>query len=184
MLIYIIAAYLRSKPSDQNSDSEGSEVEADVDLATRQMVLKTYEGRIDLQKLRRLKATFDRSHGGDGVLSEDEFVQAFSSILHERFSPEELRLWFVRIDANANGSIDWDEFSTFLLLEVPHCTLLLEPRFRHPSARTDHPGTTTWPAPETWLAPPSNHLLPTPVQLARVNTATCHVRSLTPHTGW
>ena len=63
------------------------------------------------------QAIFDRAHSGDGALTEPEFVSAFLPILRGKFSREELRQWFIRIDANANGSVDWDEFSNFLLLE-------------------------------------------------------------------
>ena len=44
-------------------------------------------------------------------------LQAFTAIMKGRMTEEELRIWFMRIDANANGSVDWDEFSTYLLLE-------------------------------------------------------------------
>jgi hypothetical protein len=30
---------------------------------------------------------------------------------------EELRKLFMRIDANSDGTVDWDEFSSFILLE-------------------------------------------------------------------
>eukprot|EP01062_Namystynia_karyoxenos_P019020 TRINITY_DN17117_c0_g1_i1.p1 TRINITY_DN17117_c0_g1~~TRINITY_DN17117_c0_g1_i1.p1 ORF type:complete len:1742 (+),score=524.11 TRINITY_DN17117_c0_g1_i1:80-5227(+) len=44
----------------------------------------------------------------------DEFVDKFGTMLGR--SAKELRTTFMRIDANANGSIDWDELSNFLLL--------------------------------------------------------------------
>eukprot|EP01065_Artemidia_motanka_P024935 TRINITY_DN29865_c0_g1_i1.p1 TRINITY_DN29865_c0_g1~~TRINITY_DN29865_c0_g1_i1.p1 ORF type:complete len:1608 (+),score=561.90 TRINITY_DN29865_c0_g1_i1:63-4826(+) len=54
---------------------------------------------------------------GDGEyhpMAMDEFVTRFGGML--RRSTRELRMMFMRIDANANGTVDWDEFSNFLLL--------------------------------------------------------------------
>eukprot|EP01062_Namystynia_karyoxenos_P080483 TRINITY_DN8685_c0_g1_i1.p1 TRINITY_DN8685_c0_g1~~TRINITY_DN8685_c0_g1_i1.p1 ORF type:complete len:1509 (+),score=324.09 TRINITY_DN8685_c0_g1_i1:92-4618(+) len=49
-------------------------------------------------------------------LTEPEFVEAFGAIMGER-TTEELKLWFMRIDANASGAIDWEEFSSNLLFQ-------------------------------------------------------------------
>uniref|UniRef100_A0A7S1IYZ1 EF-hand domain-containing protein n=1 Tax=Eutreptiella gymnastica TaxID=73025 RepID=A0A7S1IYZ1_9EUGL len=99
---------------------EDFEEDSEDDLA-RRVSSKTFEGRIDLRQLVQLKQSFDdaaaSTPGCPGELTEDEFVTAFSKIMKGRMTNAELSLWFMKIDANANGSIDWDEFSTYLLLE-------------------------------------------------------------------
>ena len=66
----------------------------------------------------QLKTAFahaDRDGGGD--LSVDEFVRAFLGILGKDMGEEGLRQMFMKIDANADGTVDWDEFSSFMLLQ-------------------------------------------------------------------
>eukprot|EP01065_Artemidia_motanka_P040445 TRINITY_DN5079_c0_g1_i2.p1 TRINITY_DN5079_c0_g1~~TRINITY_DN5079_c0_g1_i2.p1 ORF type:complete len:1516 (+),score=483.91 TRINITY_DN5079_c0_g1_i2:49-4548(+) len=78
----------------------------------------SFEDKIDLEQLKALKILFDEADAdGGGDLDEQEFVAAFSRILGEGMQHDTLREWFMRIDANANGSVDWDEFSTYILLE-------------------------------------------------------------------
>lgn len=73
-----------------------------------------------LQRLLRAKEVFakaDEDKGGS--LDVNEFVAAFKGVLttDDGDSPDALRRLFARIDANADGSIDWREFSTYILLE-------------------------------------------------------------------
>eukprot|EP01065_Artemidia_motanka_P035255 TRINITY_DN43163_c0_g1_i1.p1 TRINITY_DN43163_c0_g1~~TRINITY_DN43163_c0_g1_i1.p1 ORF type:complete len:1435 (+),score=561.37 TRINITY_DN43163_c0_g1_i1:67-4371(+) len=68
----------------------------------------------DQQQLVQLEMVF-KSHP-DQELTEREFVNAFGAVMGER-SREDLRLWFMRIDANASGAIDWEEFSSYLLFQ-------------------------------------------------------------------
>jgi WD40 repeat protein len=71
---------------------------------------------VTLEDLKRLKAVFDKAtEAGDGQLTEEQFLDAFAPILGRSMSEEQLRLWFMRVDASANGAVDWDEFSSFLL---------------------------------------------------------------------
>ena len=61
----------------------------------------------------------DRDGGGD--LSIEEFVAAFANVAKTSSSSAindaKLRQLFTRIDANADGTVDWNEFSTYVLLE-------------------------------------------------------------------
>ena len=57
---------------------------------------------------------------GEGELGEDEFVEVLGPIMRGKVTTKELRKLFVRVDANANGRVDWDEFSTFILLSGEH----------------------------------------------------------------
>eukprot|EP01062_Namystynia_karyoxenos_P078692 TRINITY_DN8152_c0_g1_i2.p1 TRINITY_DN8152_c0_g1~~TRINITY_DN8152_c0_g1_i2.p1 ORF type:complete len:1695 (+),score=441.43 TRINITY_DN8152_c0_g1_i2:95-5086(+) len=77
----------------------------------------SFEDKIDLEQLKALKELFDEAdEDGGGDLDQNEFTKAFSQILGD-LHDDVLREWFMRIDANANGSVDWDEFSTYILLE-------------------------------------------------------------------
>eukprot|EP01012_Entosiphon_sulcatum_P039997 TRINITY_DN53619_c0_g1_i1.p1 TRINITY_DN53619_c0_g1~~TRINITY_DN53619_c0_g1_i1.p1 ORF type:complete len:1158 (-),score=109.58 TRINITY_DN53619_c0_g1_i1:4-3477(-) len=104
----------------KTSDDEGSGDDTNGNYAlAQQLVSRTFEGRIDLKMLKQLKSTFEKADtDGGGTLDEQEFINAFGSILGGRMTEDQLRLWFMRIDANANGSVDWDEFSSYLLLEA------------------------------------------------------------------
>jgi WD40 repeat protein len=71
---------------------------------------------ISLADLEELKKIFDEAaEEGDGQLTEEQFRAAFARKLGQTMTDEQLRLWFMRIDASANGAVDWDEFSSFLL---------------------------------------------------------------------
>lgn len=70
---------------------------------------------IEVEKLFQLFNAADTD--GTGQLTEDKFVNGFRySEFGAGKSNQEMRELFARIDANANGSIDWDEFSMYLLL--------------------------------------------------------------------
>ena len=81
--------------------------------------LRSFEDKLDLGQLRELKAVFnnDQLDGGKD-LDEGEFVDSFGAVLGDSMDVDVLREWFMCIDANANGSVDWNEFSTYILLEA------------------------------------------------------------------
>ncbi|KAF6253190.1 WD40-repeat-containing domain protein [Scenedesmus sp. NREL 46B-D3] len=56
---------------------------------------------------------------GSGELDMDEFVSAFKGVINapEGSDDESLRKLFMRIDANCDATVDWNEFSAYLLLE-------------------------------------------------------------------
>lgn len=65
-----------------------------------------------------LKAAFDRADTDNGgSLDIDEFLEAFGGVLGKNLSHEQLTHLFMKIDANSDGSVDWDEFTNFMLLE-------------------------------------------------------------------
>ena len=68
----------------------------------------------ELQRLEHLFAAADEDGGGD--LDEDEFLEGFQDILGASMSPHALRQLFMRVDANSDGSVDWEEFSNYVLL--------------------------------------------------------------------
>eukprot|EP00760_Papus_ankaliazontas_P025580 PhM_4_TR2799/c0_g1_i1/m.22136 len=72
---------------------------------------------ITLEDLRALKTFFDEAdEDGGGSLNMSEFVKAFKPVVGDLISDASLRQWFDRIDVNCSGGLDWDEFSSFLLL--------------------------------------------------------------------
>jgi len=73
-----------------------------------------------LQRLRKAREVFvaaDEDTGGS--LDVREFVAAFTGVLKtdEGDGPEALRRLFATIDQNADGTVDWREFSTYILLQ-------------------------------------------------------------------
>mmetsp|Transcript_37768 Transcript_37768/g.61203 ORF Transcript_37768/g.61203 Transcript_37768/m.61203 type:complete len:933 (-) Transcript_37768:1406-4204(-) len=82
---------------------------------------------INLTTLMELKAVFEHADvDGGGSLSLDEFVEAFGGILGKNMTSEQLTHLFMKIDANSDGNVDWDEFSTFMLLESQGTAVLRE----------------------------------------------------------
>ena len=82
------------------------------------------EKSFNLETLKLLKVAFDRADtDGSGELEEDEFIEAFQSVealtAHYQ-TTEQLRHLFMKIDANSDGSVDWDEFTNHILLEQSH----------------------------------------------------------------
>eukprot|EP00924_Labyrinthula_sp_SR-Ha-C_P013935 augustus_masked-scaffold_5-processed-gene-18.3-mRNA-1 protein AED:0.11 eAED:0.12 QI:0/-1/0/1/-1/1/1/0/1234 len=65
---------------------------------------------IDLDSLMKLKGLFEK----DGELEEDEFVDAFSNILGSTLSRKELTQLFMKVDANSDGGVDWNEFTNYM----------------------------------------------------------------------
>jgi WD40 repeat protein len=46
-----------------------------------------------------------------------QFLAAFGGVLGKNLTHEQLTHLFMKIDANSDGSVDWDEFTNFMLLE-------------------------------------------------------------------
>ena len=77
------------------------------------------EDKINLHQLVELKAAFDRADvDGGGSLDMDEFLEAFGEVLGKNLTHEQLTHLFMKIDANSDGSVDWDEFTNYMLLET------------------------------------------------------------------
>uniref|UniRef100_A0A6U6E0C0 EF-hand domain-containing protein n=1 Tax=Guillardia theta TaxID=55529 RepID=A0A6U6E0C0_GUITH len=75
---------------------------------------------ISLQDILTLKERFDSADiDGGGSLDMQEFMDAFGSILNKdgSLTREQIRRLFMQIDANSDGVVDWNEFSTYMLME-------------------------------------------------------------------
>lgn len=78
------------------------------------------EDAINLSHLEKLKQKFKEHDQDDSNgLDIDEFEQAFRAILTRNgdISKEEMKIMFMKIDTNCDGTVDWDEFCTYMLLE-------------------------------------------------------------------
>ena len=91
--------------------------------ATEEEILdyKAFESLSSVETLELVKRLFDQGQvRSDAALSEDQFVAELGMILRRlnlKIEENFLRRFFSRVDVNADGKIDWNEFSSFLLVE-------------------------------------------------------------------
>ncbi|KNC48871.1 uncharacterized protein AMSG_04616 [Thecamonas trahens ATCC 50062] len=83
------------------------------------------EQLFSVDKLRVLKARFEEADAdGTGGLTEDQFVDAFSALLagdlvpSSRAARDAVRLLFHKIDANFDGTVDFDEFLSYMYADL------------------------------------------------------------------
>ena len=75
--------------------------------------------------MRQLKRACEE-YDATGGMKIDDFVRRFGELVRAHaphVTEDELRHMFQRVDANANGSVDWDELATFLLMNEDRQTL-------------------------------------------------------------
>lgn len=71
------------------------------------------------EHLIELKHKFDQADiDQGGALELEEFVSAFGEVLGKGLSDKEIIQLFMRIDANSDGSVDWEEFINYIILET------------------------------------------------------------------
>eukprot|EP01063_Lacrimia_lanifica_P033008 TRINITY_DN5765_c0_g1_i1.p1 TRINITY_DN5765_c0_g1~~TRINITY_DN5765_c0_g1_i1.p1 ORF type:complete len:1429 (+),score=429.72 TRINITY_DN5765_c0_g1_i1:89-4288(+) len=72
---------------------------------------------ITLVQLKAIRVKYEMLQDEHDVqeLDEPTFVSMLQAVLPKDFTRRELRRLFRHVDANANGSVDWDEFSSFVL---------------------------------------------------------------------
>eukprot|EP01083_Nonionella_stella_P100616 284025_1 len=81
-------------------------------------VQESGEPEINVADLAELKKFFDKAEeGGSEGLGMEEFVAAFGQALGKNLAQQKLTHLFMKIDANSDGSVDWDEFTNYLLME-------------------------------------------------------------------
>lgn len=106
------------------TDNKAPDEKGDDNMA--KAVGSALDEHINLEVLTKLKSAFHKADAdGGGDLSIEEFVAAFAD-MYDGDAPSrtrkgidnaKLRQLFTRIDANADGTVDWNEFSTYVLLE-------------------------------------------------------------------
>lgn len=71
--------------------------------------------------LEKLMAKFESATSGPKpTLSKEQFIEAFAEqgLVGEALTGKQLGLLFDQIDINHDGTMEWDEFATFLMLEL------------------------------------------------------------------
>ena len=53
-------------------------------------------------------------------------MDAFGGVLGKNLTGEQLVHLFMKIDANSDGSVDWEEFTNYMLLENQACADMRE----------------------------------------------------------
>ncbi|EQC29805.1 hypothetical protein SDRG_12351 [Saprolegnia diclina VS20] len=73
------------------------------------------ESMFRLSELMKLHGVFEQ----DSALTEKQFVAHFGSILGgDHWTPTQISQLFMKIDANSDGTVDWDEFTNFMFLNA------------------------------------------------------------------
>eukprot|EP00948_MAST-09A_sp_MAST-9A-sp1_P002549 g2549.t1 len=68
---------------------------------------------IDLDNLSKIQEMF----GEREELNEEDFVEQFGEILGDNLTAQQLTHLFMKIDANSDGTVDWDEFTNYMFLD-------------------------------------------------------------------
>ncbi|EKX47417.1 hypothetical protein GUITHDRAFT_106860 [Guillardia theta CCMP2712] len=69
--------------------------------------------KMTLKHMQALSMAFNSNDNGEGLAMED-FVSVVSDVLHG-MDPAVLEAQFMKIDANSDGTVSWDEFSSYIL---------------------------------------------------------------------
>ncbi|KAJ3182578.1 WD40 repeat domain 95 [Gaertneriomyces sp. JEL0708] len=86
-----------------------------------------YEREMNLAHFRDLMRIFKHSATSPTAkLTLPEFKSAFSVVLGQELTEDQMTALFMKVDANMDEAIDWDEFSTFMLLRAQGQTTMME----------------------------------------------------------
>ena len=100
------------KPGDQESDSWTSGSSKD-DVADHRL-----EDQITNERLKQLQRNFEiADEDGGGGLDIEEFRNAMRKAMGQHLTDEELDTMFMKVDTNCDGTVDWDEYLSYMLLE-------------------------------------------------------------------
>ncbi|XP_055341268.1 uncharacterized protein LOC129590202 isoform X2 [Paramacrobiotus metropolitanus] len=90
-------------------------------------VLEDTSGGMDQYRLQRLKIIFEESDTDDEPgLDINEFKQAMKKIIGESVPEREIELIFMKVDANCDGNVDWNEFLEYTLREFQERDLMTQ----------------------------------------------------------
>ncbi|KAJ3274070.1 hypothetical protein HDV01_003563 [Terramyces sp. JEL0728] len=77
------------------------------------------ERDMNLSHFKELLSIFQASADKQtGMISMDDFKQAFATVLGKGQTDDQMTAIFMKIDANTDNQIDWDDFSTYMLLRA------------------------------------------------------------------
>ena len=74
-----------------------------------------------------------------GALELDEFIGEFGDIIGKNMSMKQLQQLFMKIDADSNGSVDWDEFMNYMLLENQTLSSMKQEHFEYVKSNKPDP---------------------------------------------
>jgi len=116
---------LQKNPRKQSSASQQQQQKAAENYEEMKSIMGTGEKdkqnaseQISLQHIMELREAFDaaKKHR-DSALELEEFMDAFGGIIGKGMNPKQINQLFMKIDADSNGSVDWNEFMNYMLLE-------------------------------------------------------------------
>ncbi|KAJ3319916.1 hypothetical protein HDV06_005815 [Boothiomyces sp. JEL0866] len=74
---------------------------------------------MNLSHFKELLSIFQASADSQtGMINMEEFKEAFATVLGKGLTEEQMTAMFMKIDANTDNQIDWDDFSTYMLLRA------------------------------------------------------------------
>ena len=80
--------------------------------------LTKLEDQLTNEKLKQLEQIFEEAdEDGGGGLDMDEFRQAMRVAMGDQLTDHELDILFMKVDTNCDGTVDWDEYLSYMLLE-------------------------------------------------------------------
>ncbi|RKP20946.1 hypothetical protein ROZALSC1DRAFT_27617, partial [Rozella allomycis CSF55] len=72
---------------------------------------------MNITHFEKLMNTFKKAEAeGESGFELDKFRRVFGEILSGNLNYEAMTMLFMKIDANSDGTIDWDEFSTYMMM--------------------------------------------------------------------
>ncbi|XP_030855252.1 WD repeat-containing protein on Y chromosome isoform X3 [Strongylocentrotus purpuratus] len=123
-----------STPADAKA-SKGSKTS----MSGKQEVGARLEDEMNNDHLQKLQEIFEEAdEDGGGGLDIDEFRGAMRKIMGEgmdEVDDKELAIVFMKVDANCDGTVDWDEYLSYMLLEYQerdHMSNLFKDRIPFP----------------------------------------------------
>lgn len=96
--------------------------------------------QISLQHIMELREAFDaaKKHK-DGALELEEFMDAFGGIIGKDMNDKQINQLFMKIDADSNGSVDWNEFMNYMLLENETLSSMKAEHFEYVKSNVEDP---------------------------------------------
>lgn len=73
---------------------------------------------MNIHHFEQLMVTFHEHKNEDGSsgFDIDKFREVFGHVLGGNLSYDQMTMMFMKIDANSDGTVDWDEFSTYMMM--------------------------------------------------------------------
>lgn len=100
------------RPVTDEADEKASEDSAENGLERK------LEDQLTNDKLKQLQKIFEEAdEDGGGGLDMDEFRTAMRQAMGDHLTDHDLDTMFMKVDTNCDGTVDWDEYLSYMLLE-------------------------------------------------------------------